>query len=176
MNVIDVLIKQTQDAHIWTNKLIDSIPMEQWDETPNTLESNICWQAGHLVISEYYHAILVVTGFDEEITKKIDLKALNEGFGYGSEPKALIAQSDPMLLKEQLLFMQSKVIATVSSLTSKDLEQDVEQPIKQKHPVAKTKLEAVSWNIKHTMWHCGQIALIKRLIHGGFDFGIPNRK
>jgi len=51
----------------------------------------------------------------------------------------------------------------------------VEEPTKRKHPVAKTKFEAISWNIKHTMWHCGQIACIKRLIHGGFDFGLTNR-
>lgn len=175
MNVIDVLIKQTQDAHSWINKLVDSVPIEHWEHTPDTLASNISWQVGHLVISEYYHAILVVSGFDEEITQKLDLKEVNERFGYESDPKALIGKSDPKVLKEQLLFMQSKVIKNIRSLSLKDLESNVEQPIKQKHPVAKTKLEAVSWNIKHTMWHCGQVASIKRLIHGGFDFGLPKR-
>lgn len=176
MNITDLLIKQTQDAHSWTNKLIDSIPMGHWDDTPGTLASNITWQVGHLVISEYYHAILVVTGFDEEITKKIDLKAHNQLYGYESVPEELIGKSDPEMLREQLQFMQNKVIQNVSALTLKDLESKVEQPIKQKHPVAKTKLEAVSWNIKHTMWHCGQVASIKRLIHGGFDFGLPKRR
>jgi uncharacterized damage-inducible protein DinB len=75
-----------------------------------------------------------------------------------------------------LLFSQQKVIDTIDTLTSDDLTQDVLQPVKQKHPVAETKLEAVSWNIKHTMWHCGQIASIKRLIHGGYDYGIPKIK
>lgn len=175
MKVIEVLIKQTQDAHSWTNKLIDSIPLNLWENTPDTLASNISWQVGHLVISEYYHAILVVAGFDEEITRKIDLKAHNQMFGYDSEPKALVGLSEPTLLREQLHFMQNKVIKNVSGLTLNDLKSNVEQPIKQKHPVANTKLDAVSWNIKHTMWHCGQIASIKRLIHGGFDFGLSNR-
>ncbi|MFK7811990.1 MAG: DinB family protein [Maribacter sp.] len=176
MNITDLLIKQTQDAHSWTNKLVDSIPLKHWDTTPENLASNISWQVGHLVISEYYHAILVVTGFDEEINKKIDLKTHNQMYGYESVPAELVGQVDPDILKEQLLFMQKKVIQNVSNLTLKDLENKVEQPIKQKHPVAKTKLEAVSWNIKHTMWHCGQIASIKRLIHGGFDFGLPKRR
>lgn len=176
MKVIDLLVKQTHDAHDWTNKLIDSIPMKHWEDTPSTLASNISWQVGHLVISEYYHAILVVTGFDEEIMKKIDLKSHNQYYGYESVPSELIKQSNPKLLKEQLLFMQNKVIKNISGLTLKDLENDVEEPIKRKHPVAKTKLDAVSWNIKHTMWHCGQIASIKRLIHGGFDFGLPKRR
>lgn len=175
MNSTDLLIKQTQDAHSWTHKLIDSIPMEQWDDTPDTLASNISWQVGHLVISEYYHAILVLTGFDEEISQKIDLKAHNQRYGYESIPSAQVGHNNPEELRKQLRFMQNKVIQNVSSLTLKDLESKVEQPIKQKHPIDTTKLEAVSWNIKHTMWHCGQIASIKRLIHGGFDFGLPRR-
>lgn len=175
MNVTNLLVKQTQDAHLWTNKLIDSIPMENWNDTPDTLASNISWQVGHLVISEYYHAILVVTGFDEEITQRIDLKTHNQLYGYESIPAEQVEKSNPKMLKEQLLFMQNKVMQNVSALTLNDLESKVEQPIKQKHPVAITKLDAVSWNIKHTMWHCGQIASIKRLIHGGFDFGLPKR-
>jgi len=175
MTVTELLIKQTQDAHIWTNKLIDSIPKAQWDDTPDTLSSNINWQVGHLVISEYYHAILVLSGFDEEITENIDLKTYNQMYGYESIPEENIGRSNPENLKEKLLFIQNKVIQNVSALNLKDLESGVEQPIKQNHPVARTKLEAVSWNIKHTMWHCGQIASIKRLIHGGFDFGLPKR-
>lgn len=175
MNVTDLLIKQTRDAHSWTNKLIDSVPDEHWDDTPDTLDSNISWQVGHLVISEYYHSILVVTGFDEEITQKIDLKAHNQMYGYDSMPPELVGRSNPELLREQLYFIQNKVIKNVSELSLDDLQTKVEQPIKQKHPVAETKLDAVSWNIKHTMWHCGQIASIKRLIHGGFDFGLPKR-
>ena len=175
MTLIDLLVKQTKDAHIWTNKLIDSIPIEHWDDTSDTLASNLSWQVGHLVISEYYHAILVVTGFDEEITQKIDLKAHNHWYGYDSVPADQVGQNDPDILREQLHFMQHKVIKNVSNLTLKDLESKVEQPIKQKHPVAITKLDAVSWNIKHTMWHCGQIATLKRVLHGGYDFGLPKR-
>lgn len=176
MNIINLLIKQTQDAHIWTNKLIDSIPFEHWDDTPDTLASNISWQVGHLIISEYYHAIIVVTGFDEEITQNFDLRAYNLKYGYESIPAELVGTSDPDKLRKQLHFVQHKVIQNISVLSLKDLESKVEQPIKQKHPVASIKLDALSWNIKHTMWHCGQIATIKRLIHGGFDFGLPKRK
>ncbi len=175
MTVTDVLIKQTQDAHLWTNKLIDAVPFAEWHTTPQVLSSNVKWQVGHLILSEYYHAILVVSGFDEEITQKIDLKTYNQRFGYGSVPVAKVIENEPEMLRAQLQFMQAKVIANISSLNSKDIEQKVLQPIKQKHPVAITKFDAISWNIKHTMWHCGQIATLKRLISGGFDFGLPKR-
>ena len=175
MTVTDVLVKQTQEAHLWTNKLIDSIPQNLWNETPDNIASNISWQVGHLIISEYYHAILVITGFDEEITEKIDLREHNQKYGYDSVPLDQVGMVSSKVLQEQLHFMQNKVIKNINALTLVDLENPVEQPIKQKHPVATTKFDAVSWNIKHTMWHCGQMATIKRLIHGGYDFGLQKR-
>ncbi len=175
MNAIEVLVEQTKEAHVWTNKLIDSVPMKRWEDTPSNLDTNISWQVGHLVISEFYHAILVVTGFDAEITQKINLKSYTEQFGYESNPLQIVGSSNPKELKEHLLFMQHKVIVNIKSLSLLDLNKAVEEPTKRKHPVAKTKFDAISWNIKHTMWHCGQIACIKRLIHGGFDFGLTNR-
>jgi hypothetical protein len=87
----------------------------------------------------------------------------------------LIGRSNPNLLREQLHFIQNKVIQNISSLTLQDLESKAEQPIAQKHPIGQKKIDTVSWNIKHTMWHCGQVASINRLIHGGFDFGLPRR-
>lgn len=29
---------------------------------------------------------------------------------------------------------------------------------------------ALSWNIKHTMWHCGQIVMLKRIIDKPHNF------
>lgn len=175
MNVIDVLVKQTQDAHTWTNNLIDSVPFEHWNDTPDVLESNISWQVGHLILSEYYHAILVIKGFDKEVIQKLDIREYSQKFGYDSTPTEHIESSNVKTLREELQFMHTKVIDTISGLTLTDLENNVEEPFKQKHPVATTKFDAVSWNIKHTMWHCGQVATLKRLINGGYDFGLPKR-
>jgi hypothetical protein len=172
MTVTDVLVKQTQEAHSWTNKLIASIPQDLWDETPDNLASNISWQVGHLIISEYYHAILVISGFDAEITEKIDLHWHNKMYGYNSVPLEQVGSVSPKVLLEQLHYMHHKVLKNISGLTLADLDNPVERPIKQKHPVAITKFDAVSWNIKHTMWHCGQMATLKRLIHGGYDYGL----
>lgn len=172
MTAIDILLKQTRDAHHWTHKLIDSVPDDLWYTTPEVLASNIAWHVGHLVISEYYHAILVIKGFDEEITAKIDLRTHNQLYGYNSDPRNQVDQANPLLLREQLHFIQKKVLTTIGELSVSDLEAAVEQPIKQKHPVANTKFEAISWNVKHTMWHCGQMATLKRMVHESYDFGI----
>lgn len=33
---------------------------------------------------------------------------------------------------------------------------------------------AVSWNMEHTMWHCGQLALLKRIFGKRYDFGLEH--
>lgn len=46
------------------------------------------------------------------------------------------------------------------------------EPGAPEHPVATNKQEAISWNIKHTMWHCGQMAILKRVINSRIGFGL----
>lgn len=175
MTALEVLVRQTKDAHRWTNKLIDGIPFDLWNDTPETIASNISWQVGHLIISEHYHAIIVTVGFQQEIMDKIPMREFNSVFGYDTIPSEAAGQIDAQVLREQLRYMQEKVVETITSIEVKSLAEKVEQPIKMKHPVAITKFDAISWNIKHTMWHCGQIASLKRLLHGGYDFGLPKR-
>lgn len=67
---IETLAKQTADAYHWVNRLIDSIPAEKWEEIPAVLETNVTWQIGHLLMSFYYHSILVVTGHQMDVVQK----------------------------------------------------------------------------------------------------------
>ena len=176
MTAIEVLAQQTYDAHEWTNKLVDGIPFELWKKTPDTISSNISWQIGHLIISEHYHAILVTVGFKDAIMKTIPMREYGKLYSYDTTPAESVNAIEPGVLREQLTYMQEQVLETIRSFPEEDLEHKVEQPIKMKHPVAVTKFEAISWNIKHTMWHCGQIATLKRLLHGGYDFGLPKKE
>ena len=32
--------------------------------------------------------------------------------------------------------------------------------------------EALEWNINHTMYHCGQIGVLKRVVDARYDFGL----
>jgi len=41
-----------------------------------------------------------------------------------------------------------------------------------KHPIAKNNFEALDGNIKHTLWHCGQLGILKRVLNERFDFGL----
>ncbi|WP_248480271.1 hypothetical protein [Spirosoma liriopis] len=67
--------------------------------------------------------------------------------------------------------MQQKSLAILASLQDWELDQPLELT-PTAHPIATTKREAIDWNIKHTMYHCGQLGLIKRVVDQRHDFGL----
>ncbi|HEX5170671.1 MAG TPA: DinB family protein [Cyclobacteriaceae bacterium] len=169
MNDVELLSKQTENAYHWVNKLIDPIPYEKWDNAPEVIETSITWQVGHLILSFYYHTMAVITGHQKDILEKVPLKEYNDLFGIGSSLKRA-TKTDPETLKNRLVLMEQRSLDTIRSLSSKELQNDLEST-RMPHPVAKNKFEALDWNIKHTMWHCGQIAILKRVVDERFDFG-----
>ncbi len=175
MTEIEILSKQTKDTYQWIHKLVDSIPVEKWDETPEIIESNISWQIGHLVISIYYHSILVIKGHQEDVLKHFPIKRYAELYTFNSSPKDSIGKMDTTELKDHLEIVEKKSIEIINTLTPDELKSDL-VPGKVEHPVAKTKFEAIDWNIKHTMWHCGQIASIKRKLGNPHKFELKKNK
>jgi hypothetical protein len=170
MHAIQILTKQTEDAYDWVNKLVDSIPYEHWEDIPEVLETNVSWQVGHLIMSFYYHSILVISGHQMDIIQQVPLKIYDDLFTDGP-PEETVGKSDPEVLKKQLLLVQQKSITLIESLSETDLLSPL-MPTPTPHPIAKNKFEALDWNIKHTMYHCGQIGILKRIINGRYDFGL----
>ena len=80
---------------------------------------------------------------------------------------------EPDRLRSDLAFMQEGSLEIIHSLSEGDLHKALE-PLKDPHPVAKTKFEAIDWNIKHTMWHCGQMASWKRMVDQPYDYGLKD--
>lgn len=173
MGSIDSLKSQTQDAYHWINRIIHSIPEDRWEYTPDVLETNVSWQTGHLIMSFYYHSILVIAGHQTDLLPSIPLNNYNTLFTDAS-PRLCLGKIKPEDLNHHLTLVQKKSIDIISALSPNDLEQPLE-PTPFPHPIAKTKLEALDWNIKHAMYHCGQIGILKRIIHGRFDFGLKTK-
>jgi hypothetical protein len=169
MTEIEILSKQTRDTYQWVHKLIDSIPEDTWNETPAILESNVSWQIGHLVISIYYHSILVIKGHQEDILKQVPIKKYTELYTFNSLPKNSIEKLTTAELKNHLEIIEKKSVEIINSLTPEELKSEL-IPGKVEHPVARTRFEAIDWNIKHTMWHCGQLASLKRILGYPYKF------
>ena len=165
-----MLARQTDNAYTWANKLLLSIPHEKWDKTPDVIVSNISWQTGHLIVSLYYHSILVIVGHQMDILQLVPLKEYSQHFT-NAAPLDVKGKFKPDNLQAHLLFMQQWSLDVIKLLSPADLEAEL-MPVQPQHPIAKNKREALEWNIQHTMWHCGQIGLLKRVVDKRFDFGL----
>jgi hypothetical protein len=174
MTPIEILMKQTENAYDWTNRLISDVPFSKWDNMPPMLQTNISWQVGHLIMSHYFHSVMVIVGHQKDIVQKIPLKHYNELF-IDTSPEHAVGRIAPELLLEHLGILQTRSIEIIRSLSLEDLENKLE-PTPVSHPIAQTKYEAIDWNIKHTMYHCGQIGMVKRIVDVRHDFGLRRPK
>lgn len=170
MTDIELLTRQTKDVYKFTNRLIESTPFDTWNIMPDTIKSTLSWQVGHLIVSHYFHSIWVIKGHQTDILQTMPFKTYGELFTTAS-PKESTDRFKPHDLLEHLQIVQQKSIAVLSSLSSKELENPLE-PTPIPHPIAKTKFEAIDWNLNHTMYHCGQIGILRRIVYKRFDFGL----
>ena len=172
--VVKYLYDSTKDGYQWVEKLLDGIEYNLWDHIPSGIESSLSWQVGHLTLSFYYHTMMVIVGHQKDIIDAIPLKDYNKYFTQTQATVAVgkIAAED---LVEHFQIMTDKSLSIISSLTNEDLSSHLVET-GHPHPVADTKRGALDWNIKHTMWHCGQIAMLRRIHFERYDFGQPKRK
>lgn len=164
-NLITYQLKQVQE---WTWKLIDGLTDESWMQIPDTIESNIHWQIGHLVITHFYHILVCQKEPTPELMNIIPIMDYFPIFSSGTHAaKESHVSIDE--LKRNLRVIQEKEIEIISALNEEDLS-NMLFPTQFKHPIANNKLDAICWDIQHTMWHCGQIAMIKRIVDKPYDF------
>jgi len=167
----ELLIHQTKDANNWTNKLVNEIDPDKWFETPGVLESNIAWQLGHLTLSQYYYTVVLLTGPDKELAENISLKKYSGLFANGTRKNDIAAELSVDELKYNWKLMEEATVLVLDALNDPALIEGIIKMPKP-HPFVKTKQDSVLWNIKHTMWHCGQIGTLKRVIDKPYEFGL----
>lgn len=170
MTESQLLYKQTADAYEWTTRLLDGVPFEKWDIAPEGVASTLSWQVGHLIVSSYFHSIWVVTGHQMDVLQAMPMKQYGEWYT-NAPPQLSVGRVDPPELLKHFHVMQKKSLDVISKRSDADLDASLEStPVP--HPIAKKKGEAIDWNIKHTMYHCGQIGLLRRIIDSRYDFGL----
>lgn len=174
MTEVEFITRQTENVYEWTNKLIESVPFTKWNNTPDVVETNITWQVGHLIMSHYFHTMMVIVGHQRDVFEKIPLKEYDEIFTSGG-PNGVKGKVDPEVLLGQLRYVQFRSLEIINSMTPERLSAALE-PTHIPHPIAKTKFESLDWNIKHTMYHCGQIGILKRVVDVRYDFGLRRPK
>jgi hypothetical protein len=142
---------------------LSETPQEIWYETPDVIQSNIAWQVGHLIVSQYYHAIAVITGPNLALFNDVPLKDYFPIYSMFTKSVHNELKPSPDKLFMELDIVNKYADKQLDTLTDADLDAELE-PTRFPHPIAKTKYEALTWNFRHEMWHLGQISTLKRIL------------
>lgn len=137
MNTIELLIHQNANAYDWTNKLIENVPLEKWEIIPETIESSISWQVGHLIISHYFHTVMVIRGHQMDILRQLPIKDYSDYFTVARAEQS-VGKFSPEKLLADLKIMQQKSLEILATVTPDELGNALE-PTPTPHPVAKNK-------------------------------------
>ena len=165
MTKIEFLRDQIIETRSFINRLISGLPEELWYKIPEGTDSNFVWQIGHLLVSQNFHTLTVITGNNKKVLEKVPIpRYIKLFYGMGSMHRSL---GDGLMktgdLKYQFDLVHEICIENMGKLTDDILTQPLE-PIPIKHPIAKTKYEALSWSFKHEMWHSAEMEDIKRAL------------
>jgi len=166
---IQFITDQNKMTRNQTIELLDNTPIELWYETPEIIKSNIAWQVGHLIVSQFYHSIAVIRKPDLQIYIDIPLKEYIPIYSMFTKSTINELQPSPEILLSQLHKMNEYARQSIGSLSENELNDKLE-PTKFPHPIAKTKYEALTWSFRHEMWHLGQIATLKRVLKNPFEW------
>lgn len=161
MNAIDIIKEQIVSVKEKTDSFIEAIELQKWLSTPEILETNMNWQIGHLILANYLQGIASITGPNESVRNRINMKDFVAYYGPKSNPN-LYMEEKPT--NEELLelynFIFEVVFLEIDKISIEELNNDTKVP----NPSAKTKYDALTTLFKHQSWHNGQIAILNRVL------------
>jgi hypothetical protein len=158
MSRLQLAVEQIVFARDYTIRLLDHTPANEWFRQPPYGVSHIARQVGHLAFGEYSLALREIRGPRPE-----DAGLISERhetlFGPDSMP-----DPNPKKYPDQteLRAVFDRVHETVLRELERLSEGELDQPISDPLPYAKTKLLMLLWRARHEMLHAGQIGLLRR--------------
>jgi hypothetical protein len=158
MSRLQMAIDQIVFARKYSLELLDQLPVDDWFRKTSGGVSHIGWQVGHLAVAEHRLALWRIRGSvpsDDQLRPK-EYIAL---FGFESVP---VFEPDkypsPAEIRGVFDRVHEQVLRELKGLDDAELDQPVLNP----HPFARTKLQALTWCAHHEMLHAGQIGLLRR--------------
>jgi uncharacterized damage-inducible protein DinB len=158
MSRLQLAIDQIVFARNYTLEFLDHTPTEDWFRKPTGGISHIAWQVGHLAIAEYRLALWRIRGTQPDDAKLIPQDFVRI-FGYESKPEF---DSTKYPAQIEIRAVLDRVHEQVKKELKELNESEMDQPVMNPHPFAKTKLEALFWCAHHETLHAGQIGLLRR--------------
>jgi hypothetical protein len=151
-------LEQIDFARRYNLERIDTVPVAQWFTVPPGGVSHVAWQVGHLARSEYrlcLERLRPRTAADESLIPDAFLAA------FARDP---LPEADTGFSAEEVRAVFDRVHARVLGELRSYPDVDLDLPPLLPHPLFATRLAGLRYAPLHEMIHCGQIAMIRRML------------
>ena len=158
MSRLSEALEQIDFARRYTRERVDTVPLADWFTVPPGGVSYMAWQVGHTASSEYrlcLERLRVRTAADEVLIPDGFLKV----FSRESLPAAVTGYT-----AEEIRAVYDRVHARVLEELAGYPDADLDLPPLKPHPLFHTRIAALRYAPLHEMIHCGQIAMIRRML------------
>ncbi len=159
MSRISEALEQIAFARRYTLQRLDSVPENDWFTFSPGGVSHIAWQVGHIAMAEYrlcLERLRPRTTADEALISDGFLKLFSRASTPGS------ASECPPAAEIRSVFdrVHTRVLEELPNYPDADLDIPPLKP----HPLFTTRIIGLKYAPMHEMIHCGQIALIRRML------------
>ncbi len=151
-------IEQIEFVRRYNLERIATVPVAEWFTIPPGGVSHVAWQLGHIAMAEYrlcLERLRPRTPADETLISDEFLRV----FGRDSQPEAVTGFS-----AEQVRDVFTNVHARVLEELPHYPDAELDLPALKPHPLFTTRIQSLRYAPLHEMIHCGQIAMIRRML------------
>ena len=151
-------LDQIDFARRYTRERIATVPLTQWFTIPPNGVTNMAWQVGHLAFAQYRLCLLRLrprTVDDEALVSDSFIQT----FIRDSDPSAITG-----LTADEILATFDGVHARVMDEVRDYPDADLDLPPLIPHDLFNTRIAGLRYCPLHEMIHCGQIAMIRRML------------
>jgi hypothetical protein len=158
MSRLTEALEQIDFARRYNLERIDTVPPEEWFTVPPGGVSHVAWQVGHIAFAQYrlcLERLRPRTAADESLIPDAFLAA----FGRDSQPADAAG-----FTAEQIRTVFDRVHARAMAELPSYPDADLDLPVLKPHSLVATRIGILRYAALHEMIHCGQIAMIRRML------------
>jgi len=158
MSRLTEAVDQIAFVRRYTLERLATVPLSDWFTIPPGGVSHIAWQVGHITMAEYRLCLerhRPRSQADEAMISDDFLRV----FGRESEPANVTG-----FTAEEIRKVFEAVHARVLEEAPTFLDAELDLPVLKPHPLVATRIASLRYAPLHEMLHCGQIALIRRML------------
>ncbi|MBY0458119.1 MAG: DinB family protein [Gemmataceae bacterium] len=159
MSRLTEALAQIDFAFRYTRERAVGVPLADWFTIPPGGVSHVGWQVGHVAMAHYRICLARLrprTAADEAL--------MPDGFIQLFAPNTTPGPAAGYPPAEHILGVFDRVHARVMEELPGYPDADLDQPPVFPHPLYDTRLASLRYAPLHMMIHCGQIALLRRML------------